>query len=154
MTSEQTLPLPLICVVSPAAVFVLLHDVWPLSIDPRSRKLNWNPSSLTRWSILVATVLVLASILFVGLRLARFESPSAAISTVALDGTRHFLEMNELERCVHAIIFGWSLFCGPFLLLGSVRLGSVWQFALNTGTIAAFVFSVWLFLGPLLVCDC
>ena len=153
MNSEQTLSLPLICTVSPAVAYVLLHDRWPLSVDSKSRNLNWNQLSLTRWSILVATILALASILFAGLRIARYETPSAAISTVTFDHTRQPLEMNEVERCFHAVIFGWSLLCGPFLLLGSVRLRSVWHLVLNTGTIAAFVFAVWLFLGPLLVCD-
>ena len=153
MNGDETLSLPLICAMSPGAAFLLLHDRWPLSVDPKSKTSNWSPSSLTRWSMLVAIILVIASILFAGMRISRLETSSAAISTVTLDGTRQPLEMNELERCVHAIIFGWSLFCGPFLLLGSVRLRSVWHFALNTGTIAGFVFSVWLFLGPLLVCQ-
>lgn len=153
MNGDDTLSLPLICAVSPAAAFLLLHDLWPLSVDPKSKTSNWNPLSLTRWSILVAIVLVLASILFAGLRIVRLETWSAAISTATLDGTHQPLEMNELESCVHAVIFGWSLFCGPFLLLGSVRLRSVWHFVLNTGTIVGFTFSVWLFLAPLLVCQ-
>ena len=133
-------------------VALLLHRwLWTLTTRDTEDLEAWNSRGLNQLAILVAAIALLSGTAFATARVVRTDRLDSAVSTVSLDSTDVSLPMNLLERCLHATLFGWSLFFLPVLLLGAYRLRVRKAFRLAGIPAFAWGFAVWLFLSPALI---